>query len=226
MLVIAIVFLIAYLVYGLTWPPTLYWQDAGIYLSAIKTLGIAYPPGFPLYTMLGYLWTRVLPWGTFAQQVHSFSALFGAGTAGIMSLSTWKIFSQLNCKKGKLFWQGVAAMAIGLTTAFSYSLWAQSINAEVYSLHAFFTALILYITILLGRNKFIFPGTGKQKFLWLFLAMITGLSFANHPVSLAFLPPLGYIFQLTNRGKKKRRSGNRGWLLFLIGVFVPYESPR
>ena len=67
-------FIPSYLVYGLTWPPTLYWQDAGIFLTAIKTLGIAYPPGFPLYVMLGHVWTKLIPFGTLAQKVHSFSA--------------------------------------------------------------------------------------------------------------------------------------------------------
>ena len=76
LLIFLSVFIPVYLVYGLTWPPTLYWQDAGIYLSAIKTLGVAYPPGFPLYTMLGFVWTKLIPLGNFTQKVHAFSALW------------------------------------------------------------------------------------------------------------------------------------------------------
>ena len=34
-----------------------YWQDSGIFLSAVKDLGILYPPGFILYVVLCKLWT-------------------------------------------------------------------------------------------------------------------------------------------------------------------------
>ena len=61
----------------------MYWQDAGIYLSAIKTLGVAYPPGFPLYVMGGWLWAQVIPWGSFAQKVQNSSKDFRVVIAAV-----------------------------------------------------------------------------------------------------------------------------------------------
>lgn len=251
-LIFLAVFIIAYLVYVLTWPPTVFWQDAGIYLTAIKVLGIVYPPGFPLYVMLGHLWTKILPWGNFVQKVHAFSAVWGAGTAGLMALCALEIFhlrgvslvspseEPLRVTVGggtrSFFHLGgvVASLTIGLTTAFSYSLWAQAINAEVYSFHAFFTAGFLYLMV-----KLFHPGgvvslrsqhpRGDQRglpgggWIWLLLAVVLGLSFANHPLAITFLVAIGYLLYQNRRIVIKR------WpfflllgLIFLACGFLPY----
>ena len=38
----------------------LYWQDSGIFLVAVKELGVLYPPGFALYVLLCKAWTLLL----------------------------------------------------------------------------------------------------------------------------------------------------------------------
>ena len=49
------------------------------------TLGIAHPTGYPLYTLLGALWTRLLPWGTWAGRMNLMSAVAAAAAVGIVA---------------------------------------------------------------------------------------------------------------------------------------------
>ena len=63
--ILATLFGVALLVYVLTLCPTVYWEDAGELVTVSHVLGIAHPPGHPLYSILGHLFT-LLPWGTVA----------------------------------------------------------------------------------------------------------------------------------------------------------------
>ena len=52
-LLFILVFLTALMVYLNTLAPTFTFGDSGELISMIKTLGIAHPTGFPLYILLG-----------------------------------------------------------------------------------------------------------------------------------------------------------------------------
>jgi hypothetical protein len=52
-----------------------HWQDSGVYLTAVKELGVLHPPGFCLYLVLCRLWTVALFFVDFALAVHLFSSL-------------------------------------------------------------------------------------------------------------------------------------------------------
>jgi len=54
------------------------WQDSGLYLTAVKELGVLYPPGFGLYLLLCRLWTLVFGFVEFTLAVHLFSSLCAA----------------------------------------------------------------------------------------------------------------------------------------------------
>ncbi len=73
----ALVFLISLTVYLLTLAPTVTFVDSGELIVAARFLGVAHPPGFPLYILLAYLATLV-PIGNIAQRVNFASALFAA----------------------------------------------------------------------------------------------------------------------------------------------------
>ncbi|MGD9101843.1 MAG: DUF2723 domain-containing protein, partial [Anaerolineae bacterium] len=51
------------LVYGLTLAPGLTWAhygaDGGDLVTAAHTLGVPHPPGYPTYTLLAWLFTRL-----------------------------------------------------------------------------------------------------------------------------------------------------------------------
>ncbi|MBN1384748.1 MAG: DUF2723 domain-containing protein, partial [Elusimicrobia bacterium] len=83
----------------------------------------------------------------------------------------------------------ICASAAALALAFSNQLWTQSTMAEVYSLNAFFTALILYL-LLLPTPYFLLP------------VFLFGLGMGNHHTMLLLIPAILYLL-LTNHSSIK-----------------------
>ncbi|OGH22257.1 MAG: hypothetical protein A3F31_02120 [Candidatus Levybacteria bacterium RIFCSPHIGHO2_12_FULL_38_12] len=66
--------LFATAVYLYTAPGSMFWLDSGRFLASIKILGIPNPPGFPLYMLLGHVFTY-LPFGNILFRVRMVSLL-------------------------------------------------------------------------------------------------------------------------------------------------------
>ncbi|MHB8154884.1 MAG: glycosyltransferase family 117 protein [Candidatus Omnitrophota bacterium] len=202
------------IVYTLTLEPTVFWVDSGVYLATIKGFGIAFAPGFPLYILLAKLWS-FLPFKSFAWRVNFLSAIFGALACGFLYLSIRKILESLNQEVSSLNIK-IISLACALSFGFSYSHWSQAINAEVYSFNVLFTAIIVYLFS-------IWEGEGDKR-LVLLLAFCYGLSFANHPITIALLPAFAY-FAWINRNVPlavdKKFLLKVGTVFFLSG-FLPY----
>ena len=94
-----------------------YWQDSGIYLTAIKDLGVLYPPGFALYEVLCFAWTRVFFFLDFTLAVHLFSSLNAALAAATIAAaardllrSRGRIFRVMEEDPGDLAVQGTPGL--------------------------------------------------------------------------------------------------------------------
>jgi len=158
----------ALLVYGLTMSPTVTLVDSGELILSCATLGVAHPPGFPLYTMLGWLFGW-LPLGSAAVRVTWFSAVTAAGAAAVLALIAGELVAltaapqprRLFPTRGRgrpeetppepkyplpLF-QWLVPPAVGLTFAFSTALWAFAGVAEVYSLNTLLLALVVLLML-------------------------------------------------------------------------------
>src|SRR5437588_12667687 len=70
-------------IYLITVSPTVNFIDSGELITALHEPGIAHPPGYPLYTLLGYAASH-LPIGEVAWRVNLFSAAWGAMAVGAM----------------------------------------------------------------------------------------------------------------------------------------------
>ena len=129
-------FAIALAVYLRTLCPTLYWGDCGELATAAYNLGIAHPTGYPLWCMIGKLWTLVIPFGTIVWRLNTMSAFFGA--------------LAIACFYGFLRCSGIArsiAIAASGMLAFSFTLWQQCLFCETYSMTAFYTCLLLFLAV-------------------------------------------------------------------------------
>jgi hypothetical protein len=166
-----LVALALFALYAATAPRTVALEDDGLFVMGAYYLGIGHPPGYPLFMMIGKLFT-FLPFGSVAYRVHLASALFGALTCGVLWLCARTLI------EGRLP-AYLAALGLGLSPVF----WSQAIIAEVYTLNTFF---FLTLTLLILRGA---PLT------W--LALLFGLSLSNHwplmglafPAFLALLWP-------------------------------------
>ena len=202
------VILVAFLLYLRTLAPGVIVGDAAEFQTVLPTLGIAHPTGYPLYTILGWLVTRV-PVGDVAWRVNLFSAACGALAVGVVYLIAERLIGG-ESTPGKRAVSVVAALTFAATPTW----WAQCVMAEIYALGTLLMALAMYAVLRWGENgerRAESGGRGAESFLaqmgsatpiparWLWLAAgCVGLGLAHHR-TIVFLVPavLAYVL-LTN----------------------------
>jgi len=147
-----LVFLISFGLYFYTAPRlSTNFADSNEMIAASYTLGIPHPPGYPLYLIIGKLFS-FFPIGEIAFRYSIFCAFFGALTVALVYLTIIKILEIGETQTQKenplsQFTSIVAALLGSLSLAFSYLFWLYSIVPEVFSLLNFFTALLIYIGV-------------------------------------------------------------------------------
>src|SRR5437016_1291499 len=80
-----LVFIASLVLYVCTLAPTVTLVDSGELIVAARSLGVAHPPGFPLYVLLAHLATLVSI-GNVAVRVNGASALFAALASSVVTL--------------------------------------------------------------------------------------------------------------------------------------------
>src|SRR5438045_7093903 len=93
--------------------------DSPELITAAKTLGVPHAPGYPLFTMLGHLFS-VLPFGSIPFRVNLLSVACDALAVGVIYLAA------LRLTKSKL-----AAATAALLLAVNPNFWVWSLAAEV-----------------------------------------------------------------------------------------------
>src|SRR6266436_4576523 len=79
------VFVVALLLYTFTLAPTVTLVDSGELILAAQGLGVAHPPGFPLWVILAHL-ASLVPLGNVAVRINFSSALFAALASAMLTL--------------------------------------------------------------------------------------------------------------------------------------------
>lgn len=118
-------------VYGLGACRSIYVGDSGELVTAAHVLGIPHPSGYPLYVLLGKLFTLLVPLGSVAFRMSLFSAACAASACGVLFLLLWRR-AQVH---------PIAAATGALLLAFSPSFWSQANVQRVYALGALFVVL-------------------------------------------------------------------------------------
>ena len=82
--------LLLFTLYAIGASRTIYVGDSGELVAAVATLGIPHPTGYPLYVLLGKLWTLLVPIGSIAFRMSLMSAACaGAAAGGLYALARW-----------------------------------------------------------------------------------------------------------------------------------------
>ncbi|MBP6015412.1 MAG: DUF2723 domain-containing protein [Candidatus Promineofilum sp.] len=172
-----------FFLYVLTLAPDVLAADGGELQIVAAQLGVAHPPGFPLYVIAAHLFTRLLPFVSPAYAVNLFSAVAGALAVGVVyvtaALITRKPLPGL-----------IAAVALGSATTF----WSQATTANVRSLTALFAALILGVLVWYRAAAEAKDRRAADRRLTL-AALFMGFGLTHH-ISLMFLASVGLIFVL------------------------------
>lgn len=220
----AILFLLALCVYLLTLAPSITWQhggdDGGDLITATYNLGIPHPTGYPVYIMVGKLFT-LLPWGDVAYRLNLMSAFFAAGAVAVVYLAILTILRDAEDDPRSQLRPIVAAAIGSLILAFSPAFWSQAIITEVYALNAFFLSLVILLMLRAGRLDQGLKGLSSPRIsLWL-LALACGLSLGNHLLMLLFLPSVVIFLSLRCRRRFSVRDVVIALVWFALGL-LPY----
>jgi hypothetical protein len=201
--------LLAFVVYLRTLAPTVMWYDMGELTTASYVLGIAHNTGYPLYILLGKLFTFI-PVGDIAYRVNLMSAVFAALTVSVVFVIIHDLTKS-----------ALASFFGALTLAFSSTLWSTATWAESYSLNAFFTA---FITLLLLRWR-------ENRRAWqLYVAsLLFGLSLGNHRLILLLVPGILLLLWAGRHSLKIGRCLRCGGLLMLgasVYLYLPLRGSQ
>lgn len=151
-----------------TLAPTVTFADAGELAAAVHFLDVAHAPGFPLYLMLGKLFTLLLPWGRLIQRLNAFSALCAAAAVGLTGAALVLGFELVRTRPAQTrrprqgarshptsFLPRWAPLPLALAAAgllaTSRTFWEQATLTEVYALNMAMAAGLLLLLILYLR---------------------------------------------------------------------------
>ena len=178
----AVAFMASFILYLVTLAPAIPpGFDSAELIGACAAGGIAHPPGYPLYTMLGWLLCS-LGLAAPALTMNVFSALCSAAACACLAFG---LFLTLNSAWGAL----VGAFCF----AFALSPWRMAVGAEVFALHLFFLSLLAALAVVYKKMS-----AWRPYMLWI-LSFILGLSFCHHHTTALFLPGLAIFLYLSNQ---------------------------
>lgn len=158
-------------------------------LAAIK-YQIAHPPGYPLLTNVGRVWSVAFFFLRPIVALNLLSAVFAAVACGL----TYKVLSRLVNRES--ITMQVVLLATAVTFAAGRTLWSVATNFEVYSLAALFAVLVIFFLI-----RFVQTGESRD---FILAAYLLGLSLCNH-LSLLALAPAVLIAAISMRSVLRLR---------------------
>lgn len=153
-------------------------MDSGDLILGAQTLGVVHPPGYPLFVMLGFLFSKIFFFLEPAHQIHLMNALFGAFATGVLSLLVF----ELDEKQRK-----APAIFAGLCLALTSMTWRLATATEVYTLNLLLNNLAWLLAFRFRKSP-----ANRTFFV---LCFVIGLALSNcYP--LIILSGIGLIFVL------------------------------
>jgi Protein of unknown function (DUF2723) len=250
------VFLVALVVYSLTLAPTVTPTDSGELILAAYGLGVAHPPGVPLWVMLAHL-ASLVPVGNVAVRINFSSGLFAALACAMLTLVVTELLITASCfaarrRRNKPARQGsnmecsnagglsvfAPAVGAGLLMAFSRTLWAYATITEVYALNALLV-LVVFFLVVRWRRRIIETRTNSSAAATTpdtciyAAALVFGLAMGVHHVTVALTLPAIAVVVYRTEGLKfftSRRLLYAALIsigaLILVYSYLPWAASR
>ena len=178
-------------------PFTIYALSAGRDVSSWDTaemqgvpyiLGIAHPTGFPLYVIVGFLFSHIIAIGTVAFRLNLLAAACVAGSCAALYVASREIQIPRICGLIAAWWFGIGAI-----------VWNHAIRAEVHDL-----ALLLSTASLVYWIRWVRDGAPEAP---LYATAAFGLALATHPMAIWLAPGAALALALRRPDKKSLMRG-------------------
>ncbi len=187
--------------------------DSGELALAQATLSIPHPTGYPLFTLIGFLFSKIpLPLSTLIK-LNLLNAIWCSLSVVMLIKTSQMLLDNLRSFVNKKVLESEIDLQIqernkilisifpGFMMAFSATFWLNSTKVEVYSLQIFLTSLIIYNSLKIyihnleknpeQVNKNIFKD-------WFLLALLFGFAFSNHLMIVYLLPATLILYFFLN----------------------------
>ena len=170
------------LVYLFTMAPDVTLEDSGELAVGAYYAGVPHPPGYPVWTIYSWFFTKVVPFSNIAWRVTLGSAFAGACSCALLALMVsrgttmmlegMRDFRELDRRRGT--WIAVVSGTVaGMLMGFNGFMWSQAVIVEVYTLSVFSLMGMLACLMRWMHNP------GRRRYLyWTFF--LFGICFNNH----------------------------------------------
>ncbi len=235
--IVVLLFLISFVLYAMTINQFVTFTDNGELAASSILLGIAHPTGYPLFTILGYIWSLIpLPISKILQ-MNLLSALYISGSSIVLFFIIQLFLSKfwytkiqqgntkakgkkekfvseikyLNLEKSHI---NILSFISSLTYLGAQTIWQQANSYEVYSLQLLLFNLFLYFAL-----KIYFNLHSETTKLWYVLAFLWGLMLANHLIAVWLAPALFWLY-FTDKDYKFSINKHKLMQLSVLALFV------
>ena len=205
-------------VYLLTLPNAVGQADTFEFQVVAPQLGLAHPTGYPLFLLLGKLFT-LIPLNTVAWRLNVAVMVYGLAAACLLFGLGYRLRA-----RGEV--AVVTAVTLGLIPIF----WSQAIEAEVYTLHALFVVAALFVMREIGDWRLGIGDWGNPSHTPtpahplsrspMLLAFLLGLAITNHLTTTFLLPAAGLTLLFSGYFRRKSLIAHLQSLLLLALAFA------
>ncbi len=179
--------------------------DSEEFQYVASTLGIAHATGYPLYLLLGKIFTTLVPLGNVAYRMNLLSALISAATVVVVYLNAMILTRRQ-----------IASVATAALFATNTAVWRQAGVASVGPLHLLIVAAIVYAMMRWHNKRAPLPVA----------AFLFGLGLAHHRTVFLLAPAIAILILFDDPGIVRRPreiAKNLFWLTLplLFYLYIP-----
>jgi len=211
--------LLALLVYLFTLAPDVGLDNSGVWSTAGAYGGVSSPPGYPLWTLWAWVFTKLLPFSNIAWRVGVSSAVAGALACGVIALMVSRggaaILDQMaDAQRLKLreekWLRVICGYVAGMVFGLNGTFWPQAVKVAVWPLSILLLCLVLCLVM---RWHF---QPESRRYLYI-AAFVYGLTLTNSQIEFAFAPAFPFLV-MTGNEKAGRDMFLTAGILFLAGL--------
>ncbi|MFN3550546.1 MAG: protein O-mannosyl-transferase family [Endomicrobiia bacterium] len=180
--------------------------DSGEFITTSCILGIAHSPGYPLYSLLGKIFSVIIPFGNYAYRINIMNIIFTM--LMLILILFWAEKILLDYRKVLIY-----IFSCGIFI-FSESYLKNTIQTEVFVLNSLFCVVLIILSVFAINS-------GNFNF-WYLISFLFSLSLGNHHTIIFLSPGMFYLLLKAEINFKKIIFCI---LFFLLGFSIYFVLP-